>query len=121
MPLLIDQAKTDADRQALDLMLARQDFARPYIAPPGLPAGRLDLLRRAFDATIADPRFVAAVQAARLAVDAPMTGEELAKRVAQLSATPPEVMQRLSKLFADYVAPEAISERQCRSLRRASQ
>jgi tripartite-type tricarboxylate transporter receptor subunit TctC len=104
VPLLIDQAKTEADRQALDLMLARQDFARPYIAPPGLPAGRLDLLRRAFDATIQDPRFVAGAHAARLAVDAPMTGEELTKQVAQLSATPPAVMQRLSKLYADYVA-----------------
>lgn len=106
VPLLIDQAKTEADRQALDLMLARQDFARPYIAPPGLPAARLDLLRRAFDATIQDPRFIAAAKAARLAVDDPMTGEELTKRVAQLAATPPAVMQRLSKLFADFVAQQ---------------
>jgi len=38
VPLIIDQAKTDADRQALDLMLERQKFARPYVAPPGLSA-----------------------------------------------------------------------------------
>jgi tripartite-type tricarboxylate transporter receptor subunit TctC len=106
VPLIVDQAKNPADRQALDLLLARQDFARPYIAPPGLPAGRLDLLRRAFDATMHDPRFVAAAKDARLAVDNPMTGEQLSARVADLSKTPPEVMQRLSKLYADFVAQQ---------------
>jgi tripartite-type tricarboxylate transporter receptor subunit TctC len=106
VPLIIDQAKTAADRQALELLLARQDFARPYIAPPGLPPGRLDLLRRAFDATVHDPRFVAAAKEARLSVDDPMTGEQLSARVAELSKTPPEVMQRLSKLFSDFVAQQ---------------
>ena len=106
VPLIIDQAKNDADRQALDLVLARQDFARPYIVPPGLPPGRLDLLRRAFDATVHDPRFVAAAKQARLDVANPMTGEELTKRIADLSKTPPEVMQRLSKLYTDFVAQQ---------------
>jgi tripartite-type tricarboxylate transporter receptor subunit TctC len=106
VPLFVDQAKSDDDRQALDLMLARQDFARPYIAPPGLPAGRLDLLRQAFDATIHDPRFVAAAQDERMGVDHPMTGDALAKRVAQLSATPAAVTQRLTKVFEDFVAEQ---------------
>jgi tripartite-type tricarboxylate transporter receptor subunit TctC len=99
VPLIIDQARTQADRQALDLMLERQRFARPYLAPPGVPAERLKQLRRAFDATMRDPGFVAGAQAARLAVDHPMTGEELTQEVARLAATPPAVMERLAKLF----------------------
>jgi tripartite-type tricarboxylate transporter receptor subunit TctC len=104
VPLIVDQAKTDADRQALDLMLERQKFARPYMAPPGLPPGRLELLRRAFDATVKDPDFVRSAQAAELAVDNPLTGEQLTKEIARLSATPAVVTERLAKMFDDYLA-----------------
>ncbi len=102
VPLIIDQVKNEGDRQALDLLLERQKFARPYVAPPGMPHDRLQLLRRAFDATARDPDFVKSVQAARLTVDNPMTGEQLTDEVARLSATPVAVMERLSKLFNDH-------------------
>jgi len=104
VPLILDQVRTEFDRQALDLMLARQKFARPYIAPPGLPLERLALLRRAFDATIKDPEFVAAINGARLGVDSPMTGEQLTAEVLRLSATPDAVTGRLSKIFDEYLA-----------------
>ncbi len=104
VPLIIDQARNDADRQALDLMLERQKFARPYVAPPGLPPGRLELLRRAFAATVRDPDFVKGAQAAGLAVDNPITGAQLTKEIARLSATPAAVTERLSKLLGDYLA-----------------
>ena len=104
VPLIIDQVKNDGDRQALDLLLERQKFARPYIAPPNVSPERLEILRRAFNATIKDPNFVKAAKAAKLAVDNPMTGEQLAKEIARLSATPAAVTGRLSKLFNDYLA-----------------
>jgi tripartite-type tricarboxylate transporter receptor subunit TctC len=104
VPLIVDQARTDADRQALDLVLERQKFARPYVAPSGLPPGRLELLRRAFDATVKDPGFVQGAHAAGLAVDNPLTGEQLTKDIARLSATPPAVTERLAKMFDDYLA-----------------
>src|SRR5262249_3007254 len=104
VPLIIDQAKTAADRQTLDLLLERQRFARPYIAPPELPPSRLEALRKAFDATVKDPAFVRAAQAARLTVENPMTGAQLTSEIERLSATPADVMQRLSRLFDDYMA-----------------
>jgi len=104
VPLIINQARNDADRQALDLLLERQKFARLYVAPPGVPLARLELLRRAFNAMVKDPDFLQGVHAARLAVDNPMTGEQLAKEIARLSATPAAVMGRLSQLFDDYLA-----------------
>jgi tripartite-type tricarboxylate transporter receptor subunit TctC len=100
VPLIIDQAGNSADRQALDLLLERQKFARPYLAPPAVPTQRLALLRRAFDATVRDPAFVQAAQAAHLAVESPMTGEELAAAIARLASTPAAVTERLAKLFA---------------------
>lgn len=100
VPLIIDQVTNRADREALDLLLERQRFARPYLAPPGVPKDRLELLRRAFDATVRDPGFVQDAQAARLAVNNPMTGEQLTDVITRLSLTPPAVAERLAKLFA---------------------
>jgi tripartite-type tricarboxylate transporter receptor subunit TctC len=104
VPLIIDQAKNDADREALDLLLERQRYARPYLAPPGVPSDRLALLRRAFDATVHDPAFVQGAQAAHLGVNNPMTGEQLTETVARLSSTPTAVTERLAKLFAGSAA-----------------
>jgi tripartite-type tricarboxylate transporter receptor subunit TctC len=104
VPLMIDQAKSAEERSALDLLLERQKFARPYVAPPAVPRDRVELLRRAFDATVRDPQFVSAAEAARLPVTNPMSGEELNREVEKLSATAPDVTARLATIFEDYLA-----------------
>ncbi|HWG05131.1 MAG TPA: tripartite tricarboxylate transporter substrate-binding protein [Beijerinckiaceae bacterium] len=102
VPLLIDLARTDADRQALKLLLARQEFAKPIFAPPGIPAARLAILRRAFDESMQDPAFLKASRDARLSVDSPMSGADLAKAINDLGATPHDVVQRMLDAFANY-------------------
>jgi len=57
VPLVMDLARTDADRKALALIFSRQSMAYPLTAPPDVPADRLAALRRAFDATMQDPAF----------------------------------------------------------------
>ena len=74
-------------------------MARPFAAPPALPPGKAALLRRAFDATMADGDFRA--EAARMQADvAASTGEEVQKLVARIYATPRPVIERAKKLFA---------------------
>jgi tripartite-type tricarboxylate transporter receptor subunit TctC len=102
VPSLMDLAQTDSDREALRLLLARQDFSKPFFAPPGIPATRLAILRRAFDETVVDPGFLDAAKTAQLPVDGPMTGQQLADVIAQVSATPPAVVQRILDTFAHY-------------------
>jgi tripartite-type tricarboxylate transporter receptor subunit TctC len=94
VPLMMDLAKTDADRQALSMMFGRTEYGRPYFVPPDVPAERVQALRRAFDATMKDPAFVADAAKLQLQVD-PMTGEEVQTLVAQLAETPPEVVARV--------------------------
>lgn len=101
---MIDQVKSAGERSALDLLLERQKFARPYVAPPAIPRDRAEILRRAFDATVRDPQFIRAAEAARLPVINPMSGEELSREVERLSATAPEVTARLATIFEDYLA-----------------
>ena len=104
VPLFIDLAKTEDDRKALELVLARQEFARPYYAPPGIPADRLTILRRAFDKTMTDPAFLAGAEKSQAPVDGPMTGEEVEAGVNRLAATRPELVQRMEKMLSDFQA-----------------
>ena len=93
-PTMLELAKTDADRAALTMMFARTEYGRPYFAPPDVPPARIEALRRAFDATMNDPDFVA--DAAQLQLElSPMRGEEVQALVAKLARTPPEIVARV--------------------------
>jgi tripartite-type tricarboxylate transporter receptor subunit TctC len=93
-PTMLELAKTDADRQALTMMFARTEYGRPYFVPPDVPAARVEALRRAFDATMKDPGFIA--DAVQLQLDlSPITGEEVQALVAKLAGTPADVAARV--------------------------
>ncbi len=59
VPLVMDLARNDDERMAMELIFSRQVMGRPYMAPPDIPAARRDALRHAFDATLEDPEFLA--------------------------------------------------------------
>ena len=80
-------------------MFARQEFGRPLLAPPGVPSDRLAALRKAFMSTMKDPDFLKDAAQMRIAVDQPMNGEDLAKFVAQLHATPKAVIDRIQTIL----------------------
>ena len=94
VPLVMTFARTDAERLAMRLLFARTEYARPYFLPPGVPAGRVEALRRAFDATMKDPGFLA--EAAKLQLEvSPMTGEAVQALVGELVRTPPAIASRV--------------------------
>jgi tripartite-type tricarboxylate transporter receptor subunit TctC len=94
VPLVMEMAKSDADRQALELALARLEFGRPFFLPPNVPADRVEALRRAFDAAAKDPGFLADADKSKIEVD-PLTGEQVAALVAQVSRTPADTVARV--------------------------
>ena len=102
VPTLFEYAKTDQQKVALRLLLARQDFAKPLFGPPGVPAQRLEVLRRAFDETMRDPAFLAAAAKADIPIDGPMKGEDLTTSVIELAKTPPEVGAYVRSIFENY-------------------
>jgi tripartite-type tricarboxylate transporter receptor subunit TctC len=102
VPLFRDLARTEPERQIIDIMNVRDEVTRPYVAPPGVPADRVNMLRRAFDATLRDPAFLADVQRQKLDVEGSSTGEELAAVVQHVASTPPAVVQQLTALFNRY-------------------
>jgi tripartite-type tricarboxylate transporter receptor subunit TctC len=94
VPLMLDLAKTPGDRQALAMLFGRTVYGRPYFLPPDVPAERVAALRRAFDATMKDPDFVAEATRIGFALD-PLTGEQVQPLVADLANTPPAIVARV--------------------------
>ena len=94
VPLVTELARTDSERQAMRLVFARAEYARPFFLPPDVPADRVNALRRAFDATMKDPAFLAEAEKLQLELS-PMTGEEMQGLVVDLAKTPPDVVARV--------------------------
>ena len=92
-PLVLDLAKTPEDRQVLELVVAPQTFARPFAAPPGIPAERAAALRNAFDATVKDPAFVAEATKLQLEPDL-VNAVQVEEILRDIYATPASVVAR---------------------------
>ncbi len=98
VPLITELAKTDEQRQILKLIFARQVMGRPYLAPPGLPADRAEVLRKAFMDTMQDKDFLADAEKEKLEIT-PVSGEEVQKLVSEVYATPPEIAKKAAAIL----------------------
>lgn len=99
VPKVIDLAKTEKQRNALRFLFIYQEMGRPFYAPPGVPDARVELLRKSFAALVRDAAFRRDAERRGLSVaDNFPTGEELGKFVAELYATPKEVVSYVRSL-----------------------
>jgi len=100
VPMASDFAKTPEQKQMLEFALVGELMARPFAAPPGIPADRKAALMAAFDATMKDPAFLAETK--RLVLDVkPVTGAEIDAMVAGLYALPKDVIERATKAMTN--------------------
>lgn len=103
VPLIGELAKTERQKQMLDLMLSSQVMARPFAAPPAVPAERVKALRNAFMKITKDDEFIKAAKAQQLEVE-PVSGERIQEIVARISKTPDDVIKALREVA---LGPEA--------------
>jgi tripartite-type tricarboxylate transporter receptor subunit TctC len=96
VPLIVDMTDDPQKKAALKLIVSRQVMARPFAAPPGIPADRARALREAFDATMKDAEFMAEMKKLDLDLQ-PVTSAEIDALIREVYASPPEVV----KLAAD--------------------
>ena len=100
VPFIMDLAKTPEQQRVLKVILTSQSMARPFAAPPGVPADRLAALRKAFDDTMKDPEFLAETQKARMEIN-PITGAELEALLREVYASPKDVIARAAHAISD--------------------
>jgi tripartite-type tricarboxylate transporter receptor subunit TctC len=99
VPLVMDLTKDNEKLQILKLILAAQEMARPFAAPPDIPRDRAAALIAAFDATMKDPEYLADAKKSRIDVN-PVSGADIDKLLAELYATPKDVIQKASQAIA---------------------
>ena len=92
VPHIRDLVTTARDRALVDFMEIGVALGWPLFAPPDVPAERVAALRRAFDAVVADPDFVDAVETTLNMAPDPVPGPELADYVEQALSTPAAVV-----------------------------
>ncbi|HEX2226893.1 MAG TPA: hypothetical protein VHM64_07115 [Candidatus Binatia bacterium] len=72
LPLIPEVIKAKADMDGLSVYRAwggQYEFQRPFVAPPGVPEDRLEMLRKGFTATFKDPEFLAEAEKSKLYLD----------------------------------------------------
>jgi len=96
---LMDKYKTaESVRRLAKVVLAADEFGRPIVFPPGVPADRVKIIRDAFNKTISDPAFLAEAERRRLDID-PATGEELDTLAKEVMTATPDVIEKVKKLI----------------------
>jgi tripartite-type tricarboxylate transporter receptor subunit TctC len=97
VPSIMDFAKTDLDRKALELLFSPQISAWPLVAPPDVPLARISILRRAFDAAMKDPAFIADAERIQIEVD-PVSGETMQQVVVRIGTFDRSIIDRAIEL-----------------------
>jgi tripartite-type tricarboxylate transporter receptor subunit TctC len=99
VPNALRHATTAEQRDALMLLFATQEFGRPFIGPPDLPAPIAAVLRQSFMATMKDPVFLEEARRRGLDID-PTPSEEILALVRALYETPSGTVQRVRDIFS---------------------
>lgn len=100
VPTMIELATSDLDRAVARFISSDTAISRAVVTTEGTPPERVEALRRAFDATMKDPEFLA--EAAKTQMDiSPLSGEASQKIADSIANTPPEVIARAKELLGD--------------------
>ena len=95
VPLAISYAKSDDARQLIEAGVTIPAITnRPYVVRPGTPKDRVEMLRKAFDATMKDPEFVADAKKSRIDLE-PIGGLEVQKMVGDMFNLSPALIAKL--------------------------
>jgi len=96
---LMDKYKTaDNVRRLVKVVLAADEFGRPIVFPPGVPADRVKIIRDAFNKSIHDPALLAEAEKRRLDID-PASGENLDALAKEVMTAAPDIIERVKKLI----------------------
>jgi len=98
VPTVVELGRNDEERAILRAVMNASEVGTAFFTPPGTPADRVAVLRRAFDATMKDPDFLADAQRIKITVN-PLSGEELQKLVAEVSNLSPALLEKVRTAY----------------------
>jgi len=93
VPTALEAATTPEGRAIMAFFISSAQVGRAIVAPPGVPAERIAMLRAAFDAMLKDPDLIAEIDKSGLEF-APTSGEEVQRVIRDTMAAPREIVER---------------------------
>lgn len=98
IPTMVELGRTPEDKAMFAFYVSGGEVGRSFMAPPGVPADRVAVLRKAFDDAMKDPELLNEVERAKLDFH-PASGDKLQKIVADTAAVSPAVVTRMQELL----------------------
>jgi tripartite-type tricarboxylate transporter receptor subunit TctC len=99
VPLAVNLAKTEEAKKLIQTVeRVHGPSVRPYVAPPGTPKDRVQILRRAFMDTMKDPAFLAEAKKATLDINA-ADGAELEQNVKDIFKLDASLIAKLKEIL----------------------
>jgi tripartite-type tricarboxylate transporter receptor subunit TctC len=99
VPTVVELARNDEQRQILRAVMNATEIGSAFFTTPGAPADRVAALRRAFEATVKDPEFLAEAARTQLTIG-PLPGEELQSLVTEVTSLSPELLEKVKAATA---------------------
>jgi hypothetical protein len=98
VPSLRSLVKEEKTRQMITFLEAANRVGLGFWVPPGVPAARVAVLRKAFESMMKDKAFLAMAQKLRAPLEL-VSGEELQRITAEAYATPKPVVAELKQVL----------------------
>jgi tripartite-type tricarboxylate transporter receptor subunit TctC len=99
VPAVLDFVRDDVSRSALELYFTQKTVARPLVAPPDVPADRLELLRKAVLALAQDKEFLDDAAKSKLEIDV-LPAEAVQKVIGMITGASPQAIEKLTRAMA---------------------
>jgi tripartite-type tricarboxylate transporter receptor subunit TctC len=93
IPLWTEVATTDEQKEILELAGSPVGLGRPFLAPPGVPADRIALLRKALAETLVDPDLLAEAAAQKVSI-IPMSADEVTHIIKETMEAPADIVAK---------------------------
>jgi tripartite-type tricarboxylate transporter receptor subunit TctC len=96
-PTARELARTDKDRNLIEILEVPYQLSRPFAAPPGVPEDRAKALVKAFMETHKDPGYLEEAKNGNFDVS-PIDGAEVLRLINQIARTPEDQLKSIEKL-----------------------
>jgi tripartite-type tricarboxylate transporter receptor subunit TctC len=96
VPALGELAKDTRTKQVLELVVSHMAMDKPLLMPPGVPADRVAVMRKAFQEAVNDPAFIAQAKKERVEIH-PVTAERVHQVLDRAYAMPADVVKIASE------------------------